>query len=201
MQKTNSTIVSMARQLSKQHAFLFHKQEQTLKAVGELRQEINAFRELLVPDPAAPGMKAPAETKFSPLAASNRDEPIPVQDLDLVERVGMYVNDLDEVLLCMTSLAASASEGATVECVNQSQARLRGLRAEIVTLLKMRDIHLVETIAQFDPLRHRPLATKPRPAGVEGAGEVKRLGLTYRVDGKERVLKPALVVLYDDVKV
>jgi molecular chaperone GrpE (heat shock protein) len=53
----------------------------------------------------------------------------------------------------------------------------------------------------FDPSRHMVIATSPRPTGATGDGEIKRVGLVQNHSGKARVIRPASVVLYDDVKI
>ena len=112
----------------------------------------------------------------------------------------MQVKELDDLGEVLERLTSWDQQGKPVALLEEIRARIHGLRTDIVTLLETRDVHLIDSMDRFDPSRHRPIALQPRPAGLTGPGVVQRCGLVLRSDGKDRVLTPALVVLFDDRK-
>ncbi len=71
----------------------------------------------------------------------------------------------------------------------------------MVSLLRSSDVELIDSAEHFDPSRHMPIATRPRPAGASGDGEIIRVGLLEKRQGRDRVIRPASTVLYEDAKI
>ena len=119
-------------------------------------------------------------------------------DTDLLVQIGTLPDAYDELARSVKALAADCPEGCLARQVaEKTQSGLLALADEAVRLLAVNDMELVETVAEFDPSRHRPVGRVPRPEGARGDGEVKRRGLVLRRDEKERIVKPALVVIYE----
>ena len=123
------------------------------------------------------------------------------RDQDLLKTVGMKVSQYDEFIRNLKSLAEGLPENCfAFTFAQETITRLQGMRAESVSLLAAHDMHLIDSASSFDSACHRPVGTSTRPEGAQGDGEVQRIGLLYRNNGRERVIQPALVVLYEDVE-
>jgi len=113
----------------------------------------------------------------------------------------MSVRQYDEFVATLRDVAESCS----IECfarhfAEQTIQRLQGMRAENVSLLRLHGVELIDSVEKFDASRHRAVGFCPRPEGKEGEGEVKKVGFLLKTEGKEKVLQPAIVVLYEDVE-
>jgi hypothetical protein len=192
MSSVQNMVSSAGQKLSEQHKILYRKDIQTLKTVLQTAEDVRELREKLERLVKSLGMAAPA-SRPAPAEAGKPKQPVPVQDLDLVERIGMAVNDLRHVDLCLKETPDNDGSRTT-----EARARIQGLCGDIRTTLAMRDVHLIADVEKFDSIKHRPTGRRPRPHGVAGDGEVIRIGLTYKANGRERVLIPALVALYED---
>jgi hypothetical protein len=124
------------------------------------------------------------------------------QDTSLLEQISSWPDAYDELLASASTLQERYPEDPGVaELAHMFEAGLSGMEEEAVRLLAMRDATFIDSVEKFDPARHRVLGVCARPAGALGDGQVKRRGLVQRDGDRERVVKPALVVLYGDVKV
>lgn len=123
-------------------------------------------------------------------------------DLSLLEQVGSWIPDYDRLLEGLERLSVGCPE----ECfarrlADEMDGRLRGMRAQTHNLLRMQDVELIESVETFRPAFHQPVGTCPRPDGADGDGRLEEVGLLYRAEGKEKVIRPALVTLFDDVEI
>ena len=120
---------------------------------------------------------------------------------DLLLAVGMSVPQYDEFIREMRNIAGNCPEACfATKLAGETLSRLEGMRAETISLLAMHDVGLIDSVERFDPSRHRPVGTCQRPEAAQGDGEIKRVGLVRLIGDKEKVIRPALVVLFDDVK-
>jgi len=121
---------------------------------------------------------------------------------DILRALGASLDQYDELLSTLRRMAERCPENCFAGAfASETLARLEGMRADVISLLRMNEVELIESAEHFDPRLHRPIATCPRPEGATGDGEVKRIGLIQKQKGKERVIKPAAIVLYNDVKI
>jgi hypothetical protein len=193
MSGVRNMVVSAGQRLSEQHKILYRKDIQTLKTALQIAEDVRELQEKLDRLVKSLGMEAPA-SRPAPAEAAKPKQPVPVQDLDLVERIGMAVNDLRHIDRFLKETPDNDGSRTT-----EARARIQGLCGDIRTTLAMRDVHLIDAMTKFDSIKHRPIGRCPRADGAQGDGEVKRVGLSYLSNGKDRVLIPALVVLYQDV--
>lgn len=123
-------------------------------------------------------------------------------NMDILVQLGTRIIECDEFADVLRRLSAKCPEGcAAARLAAENLERVEGMRAGTVNLLAMHDVNLIDSVERFDAIRHRPVGTCPRPGDARGDGYVQRIGFVYTRNSMERVLKPALIVLYDDVEV
>jgi len=119
-----------------------------------------------------------------------------------IEQTWRQIKDFDEFISTLRGFASNCpSDCFANKFAAETISRLEGMRTEAVKFLAMHDAFLIDSMERFDPARHRPLGTCPRPDNATGDGIVQRVGLTKRNGDKERVCHPALVTLFHDVEV
>ena len=183
---------AMAARISQRQDELAEGQAKVLEVLSEMKDRI-----MLLAEPRPVPEKTAEEGRddaASPAPTIPAEEPSP----DILKSLAMFVSQLDE----STRHAQEAAEGCPKNCVartlsQETAARMAGMRADVVSVLKMHGAELIDSAARFDASRHKPLGVVPRPEGAEGDGEVKRVGIVQRRRERDRVIKPASIVLYE----
>ena len=180
----------------RQHNELARDHARILKLLSEVKGGMSpAEQPVCTPEANA----APVAGEAAAPATEPREEK---PGTDILKALGMSLNQYDEFLGKLKMLADSCSDSCFANrFAKETISGVECMRADVVSLLKMNDIELIVSAERFDPLRHLPIATCPRPDGETGDGEVRRTGLVCRRDGRDKIIKPASIVLYDDVKV
>ncbi len=178
--------------------------EQAGKVLEDLRERVDGLGDRI--DEQA-GEREPGDDEFRRkvlhLLENTRDS---VQDLRPEDRLFLEISNdisqLDQTISNLQEKTENYPSGCSAsEQLEDVVSTLQGLRTNLVSILRSNGARPIEQMEDFDSRFHEPASERRRrPDGASGDGEVLRPGLLMEENGRTRTLRPARVVLYEDVE-